>query len=74
MHLVERFTRVDEDTLLYEYTIHDPESFTQDWTVSVSTKKNSSPIYEYACHEGNYGMTNLLAGARNLEREQADRD
>ena len=74
MHLVERFTRVDEDTLLYEYTIHDPESFTQDWTVSVSTKKNNSPIYEYACHEGNYGMTNLLAGARNLEREQADRD
>ena len=74
MHLVERFTRVDEDTLLYEYTIHDPESFTQDLTVSVPTKKNSSPIYEYACHEGNYGMTNLLAGARNLEREQADRD
>ena len=74
MHLVERFTRVDEDTLLYEYTIHDPESFSQDWAVSVPTKKNSSPIYEYACHEGNYGMTNLLAGAWNLGREQTGRD
>ena len=73
MHLLERFTRVDDDTLMYEYTIHDPESFSRDWSVSVPTKKNDLPIYEYACHEGNYGMTNLLAGARNLEKGSAGR-
>ena len=64
MHLRERFTRVDADTLLYEFTIDDPESFTKPWSVSVPMKKNPEPIYEYACHEGNYSMLTMLKGAR----------
>ena len=64
MHLTERFTRVDADTLLYEFTIDDPESFTKPWSVSVPMKKNPEPIYEYACHEGNYSMLTILEGAR----------
>ena len=63
MHLVERFTRVSEDTLLYEATVKDPTTWSRPWTFSVPMKRNPQPIYEYACHEGNYGMYNILAGA-----------
>ena len=62
--LIERFSRVAADTLLYEYTVHDADSFARSWTVSVPMHRNDQPIYEYACHEGNYGMTNLLVSAR----------
>ena len=68
MRLVERFSRVDADTLLYEFTVNDPTSFTRPWTAQVSMAKSDELIYEYACHEGNYAMTNGLAGARNLEK------
>ena len=68
MHLVERFTRVDEGTLLYEYTINDPDSFERPWSVSVPMKTSELPLYEYACHEGNYGMPSSLSGARAVER------
>ena len=68
LHLVERFTRVDADTLLYQYTIDDPTTWTSSWTVSLPVRRSDSPMYEYACHEGNYGMTNLLVGARVEER------
>ena len=73
MHLIERFTRLSPDRLLYEFTIDDPESFTKPWTVAVPMKKTEQPIYEYACHEGNYSMENMLAGARAQEKagEQA---
>jgi len=64
MHLVERFTRVDADTLLYEFTVDDPSTWTKPWTAQVSMKKSQEPMFEYACHEGNYGMLNMLAGAR----------
>lgn len=64
LHLVERFTRVGPDRLLYEYTIDDPKSFSKPWTAAVPMKKTTNPLYEYACHEGNYGMFNLLKGAR----------
>jgi len=67
-HLVERFTRVDANTLLYEFTVDDPESWTRPWTAAVPMKKSEGPIFEYACHEGNYGMFNLLAGARAEEK------
>ena len=78
LHLVERFTRVDGDTLLYEYTVEDESAWTRPWSAAwpLSTLGSAlgaepgSPgahIFEYACHEGNYGMTNLLAGARALE-------
>ncbi len=62
--IVERFTRVDPDTLDYQFTIDDPESYTRSWTAAVPMTKTDGPIFEYACHEGNYGMTNLLKGAR----------
>lgn len=67
LHLVERFTRVDADTLLYEFTITDSTTWTSPWTVSYPMRKTADRMYEYACHEGNYGMTNLLAGARAQE-------
>jgi hypothetical protein len=68
MKLVERFTRVDAETLDYQFTVDDPGSFTRSWTAAVPMTKTEGPIYEYACHEGNYGMTNLLSGARAEEK------
>jgi hypothetical protein len=64
LHLVERFTRVGADALDYEFTATDATTWTAPWTVSVPMRRTDDRIYEYACHEGNYGMTNLLAGAR----------
>ncbi len=64
LRLFERFTRVADDTLLYGYTVTDPESFERDWSVAVPMRKNDLRIFEYACHEGNYGMLNLMASAR----------
>ena len=68
MHLVERFTRIEAGSLLYEYTINDPGSFGSPWSVSVPMKTSGLPMYEYACHEGNYGMPSSLSGARAVER------
>ena len=64
MHLVERFTRVDADTLLYEFTVDDPTTWTSSWTASMPMRRTDAPMYEYACHEGNYGMEGILAGTR----------
>ena len=66
-HLIERFTRVDADTLNYEFTVTDPAVWTRPWTAQIPMAKNSEPMYEYACHEGNYGLTSILAGARAKE-------
>jgi hypothetical protein len=68
MRLVERFTRVDADRLVYEYTIEDPESFGGTWSAAIPMTRTEEPMFEYACHEGNYGMFNLLEGARAMER------
>ncbi len=73
LHLVERFTRVDADTLLYEFTVEDSRTWTTPWTAAVPMTKTEGPMYEYACHEGNYGMTNLLAGSRAQERTDSGR-
>ena len=67
-HLVERFKRRDANTLVYEFTMDDPTIWTKPWTASVPMKKSDEPIYEYACHEGNYGMQGILAGARAEEK------
>ena len=67
MHLVERFTRVDADTLLYAATMTDPSTWTEPWTFEISMVRSDEPVYEYACHEGNYGMDGILAGARSDE-------
>ena len=76
MHLVERFTRVDVGTLLYEYTVNDPDSFERPWSVSLPMKSSELPMFEYACHEGNYGMPSSLSGARAVEKaaEESRRD
>ena len=71
LQLVERFTRLDRDTLLYEFTVDDPKTFTAPFTAAIPMKRSDLPMFEYACHEGNYGMTNLLKGARALEAEAA---
>ena len=68
MHLVERFTRVAPDTLFYEFTVDDPESFARSWTGQIPMNRTSEPMYEYACHEGNYSMFTTLSGARTLEK------
>ena len=68
LKIVERFTRVDPDTLDYQFSIDDPESFTRSWTAAVPMTKTDGPIFEYACHEGNYGMTNVLKGARTEDK------
>ncbi|HEV8316416.1 MAG TPA: hypothetical protein VGQ10_03365 [Vicinamibacterales bacterium] len=69
MHLVERFTRLDAETLLYEFTVEDPKTWTKPWTAQMYMVKNPEPVYEYACHEGNYGLYNILSGA--LKRDEA---
>ena len=69
--LVERFTRVSPDVIEYEFTIEDPATWTRPWTARVELKQTEEPLYEYACHEGNYSMEGILAGARAEEREAA---
>jgi hypothetical protein len=68
LHLVERFTRVDPKTLLYEFTVDDPTAFTKPWTAALPMTKTTEQIFEYACHEGNYALTNILRGARSEEK------
>ena len=69
MHLVERFERMDDNTLLYTFTVTDPSTWTEPWTVELPMRQSDLPIYEYACHEGNYGMPGTLSGARAIEQE-----
>jgi hypothetical protein len=71
MRLVERFTRVDADTLLYEFTVDDPKTWTRPWSVAIPMAKSTEEIYEYACHEANYAMEGMLKGARLQEKEGA---
>jgi hypothetical protein len=68
LHVIERFTRVDADTLEYQFTVDDPTTWTKLWTVAYPMVKTAGPIYEYGCHEGNYGLKGILAGARNEEQ------
>jgi hypothetical protein len=64
LHLTERFTRVAEDTLRYEFTVNDPTVWTTPWTAAIYWKKAKGELYEYACHEGNYSARGMLSGAR----------
>lgn len=68
LHLVERFTRLDNDTMLYEFTAEDPATWVRPWTAQLSLAKIEGPIFEFACHEGNLGMANTLSGARAAEK------
>ncbi len=69
--LIERFTRTARDLILYEFTVEDPVNFKQTWRAQMPMRAAKGPIYEYACHEGNYSLPNVLAGARLEEKEAA---
>ena len=71
MKLVEKFSRTAEETLTYEFTINDPATWTQTWTGRIPLEKLNEQLYEYACHEGNYGMAGILTGTRAEERDAA---
>lgn len=66
----ERFTRVADDAILYEFSVTDPEVYTETWKAEMVLTRDDEPIYEYACHEGNYSLPGILAGARREEAEQ----
>ncbi len=70
MHLTERFTRESPEVIRYEFTVNDPTAFTKPWTARIPMNKTHGPIFEYACHEGNYAMTDILAGARDAEKKK----
>ena len=72
LRMVERFTRADADTLLYRVTFEDPATWTRPWTAEIPWKSTEGPVFEYACHEGNYGMEGILNGGRALDREAQD--
>ena len=67
----ERFSRVDEETILYEFTVDDPTTYTARWGGEIPYRKFDDKLYEYACHEGNYSLTGVLSGARYQERMEA---
>jgi hypothetical protein len=71
LHLVERFTRTDPETILYQFTVDDPKAFTRDWSVEIPMTRSTGPLFEYACNEGNYAMTDILAGTRAEEQKAA---
>ena len=71
MKLVERFTRIDADTLEYEFTVTDPETWTTPWTAQIPMRRSDLTLFEYACHEGNHSMEGILAGARADEKAAA---
>jgi hypothetical protein len=71
--LTEKFTLVDPNTLVYEFTVDDPLTWVRPWTVQFPMTRMNEPIYEYACHEGNYSLPNILRAARNAEGEARER-
>jgi hypothetical protein len=71
LHVIERLTRADEDTILYQFTVEDPGMWTQPWSGELPITKIDGQLYEYACHEANYGLANTLRGARVAEEQAA---
>jgi len=70
LHVTERFTRTGPDSLKYEITIDDPATWTRPWSLMIPLQRSSKPVYEYACHEGNYSLAGVLAGARAEESKE----
>ena len=68
LKVTERFTRIDADTIEYRFTVEDPTTWTRPWTVAYPMTRSDAPVYEYACHEGNYGLRDILSGARWEEK------
>ena len=71
LHVVERFTPVDANTILYRFTVEDPETWDKPWTAELAMSRVKGPIFEFACHEANYGLRNTLNGARVAEQDAA---
>src|SRR5262249_37055482 len=72
LHVVEKLTRNDAETLTYQFTVDDPKTWTKPWSAEVKWVKSAQDrIFEYACQEGNYGMANVLSGARAAEQKKA---
>ncbi len=73
-HVIERFRRVDPDTVVYEFTVEDPNNLTRPWTAMMPLRRTDGPLFEYACHEGNIGMEGIMAGARRLDTQPVEAD
>ena len=71
LHVIERFTRVDTDTLLYQFTVDDPTAYTRQWSAKIPMTRTDDQMFEFSCHEENYGMAHILSGARAEERAAA---
>ena len=71
LHVVERFTRTGPETLAWEVTIDDPGAWSKPWTAKILLRRANKAVFEYACHEGNYGLVDILSGARHEEKEEA---
>ena len=69
LHVVEHFTRTSDDRILYEFTVEDPATWERSWSVEMPMSADDGPLYEYHCHEGNYGIVNTLRGARRLDNQ-----
>jgi len=74
LRLTERFTRVDRDTLLYQFTVDNPSAFVRPWTAMLPMTRSEDRMFEYACHEGNYALQDILRGARAQEQRETSRD
>jgi hypothetical protein len=72
LRMVERFTRLDKETLRYEVTLEDADTWPRPWTAQLNLRPRPEGLFEYACHEGNYGIRNMLSAARSAEKEGAD--
>jgi hypothetical protein len=70
LHIIERFSLQDAETLRYEITVNDPDTYTRPWSLMIPLQRSSKPVYEYACHEGNYSLAGILAGARAEESKK----
>jgi hypothetical protein len=70
LHVIERFQRVDANTILYRATVEDPDTFTKAWTLEYPFTTTPGPIFEYACHEGNYAIDDILGGARKSDQSK----
>ena len=73
LHITERITRQDAETIRYEITVNDPDTWTKPWSVMIPLQRSAQPVYEYACHEGNIGLAGILAGARADEAKASSK-
>ena len=71
-YVVERFRRIDPDTVMYEFTVEDPNNYTRPWTAMMPLRRTDGTLFEYACHEGNIGMHGIMAGARRKDTQRVD--